>query len=507
MSPSSTHADKTRRHGRAATLAGALLLTATLLPLAEAASVPPLGMGANDAAALKAAGATPRYGSFWVGTWILSSGWNDFDAAMKRSKDAGVTPVVYWYYWGDGISPSCVEYGCNGKSRAQWTSMTGQLASHLRSTLGGAEALVVLENEFNKNGITDSWYAPTFDAHLEAVGKTLKGVPGVKLVLGFGGWSEWTWTSFPRSAAISDYIGFQTMRASTRDSEAVYRGAADKTAYFTSYIAQKFGKPSFLYDLALSSYPDAHWADVQAQTLDAIFSKLVSSGSTGLQGVMYRQLDDRYMDPKNYYGAAESHWGLRTSSGAPKPAFGVWMRYERGGVSTPAPFSATFTDVKGNGWWVQASVSAPKLLSGVCVTVNGGACQALASQSYGWASSFRVPDGAILVFHARSVDGEISTSPAYRWPTATPVSSATGTATFTPHGGNDWWVQTKVSSSQSVTAVCAMVDGGACQALSYRTWGSWAGSFHAPRGSKVVFRATLGNGAVVTSTTYTWPVQ
>jgi hypothetical protein len=525
MSASSTHASKTKIYGRvAAVLAGALLLTASI-PAAEAATgIPPMGMSVGDIAALKAAGATPRYGSFWVGEWMMSSGWSGFDNAMSTAKAAGVTPVVYWYYWGDSISPSCVQNGCSSKTRSEWTAMTSTLASHLRSTLGGAEVLIVLENEFNKNGITDSWYAPTFDAHLEAVAKTLKGVSGAKLVLGLGGWGEQQWTSFPRSAAQSDYIGFQAMRASTRDSESSYRAVADKSAYFTNLIAQKFNKPSFLYDLALSSYPDARWATLQAQTLDAIFAKLVSSGSTGLQGVVYRELKDHYMDPKNYFGNAESHWGLRTSSNAAKPAFDVWLKYAKGTAPAPAPspapsptptppgaFSPTFSGVKGNEWWVQASVSASEPLAGVCATVNGGACQALSLRSYGWAASFRVPAGSTVAFRATSQDGDTATSGGYRWPDAAPVSAAptpapTGTATFAPHDGNAWWVQAKVSSPQGVKSVCATVNGGGCQALSYKSWGSWAGSFNAPTGSKVVFRATLNNGAVVSSATYTWPV-
>lgn len=531
MSASSTHADKNQAYGRlAAVFAGALLLTASIPTAEAAASVPPMGMTVGDISSLKAAGATPRYASFWVGEWMASSGWGGFDSAMRTAKAAGVTPVVYWYYWGDSISPSCVQYGCDGKNRGEWTSMTYQLADRLRSTLGGAEALVVLENEFNKNGITDSWYAGNFDGQLEAVAKTLNGVSGVKLVLGLGGWGESAWTSFPKSAAQSDYIGFQAMRASTRDSESSYRAVAEKSAYYTNYIAQKFNKPSFLYDLALSSYPDARWANVQAQTLDAIFAKLVTSGNTGLQGVVYRTLNDHYMDPKNYYGWAESHWGLRTSSGAAKPAFDVWLKYAKGTTGTtptsPAPtqpaspstFSATFSGVKGNEWWVQTGVSSSKQVTGVCAMVNGGTCKALTLRSYGWAASFHVPNGATVVFRATSSAGETAASGGYAWPSATPVSaqpapapapapSPTGTATFTPFDGNAWWVQAKVSSPQGVKSVCATVNGGTCHALSYKSWGAWANSFSAPSGSKVVFRATLNNGAVVSSTAYTWPVN
>lgn len=317
----------------------ALLLVSAVPPAfaQTATGLPPLGMSVASIAPLKAAGAAPKYGSYWVGDWMATSGWGGFDNAMKTAKAEGVTPVLYWYYWGDSISPSCFDAdGCNGRNEAEWNALTDQLVAHLKSTLGGAEALVVLENEFNKGGITGD-FAPTFDAKLDGIAEKLDAVAGVKLVLGFGAWGEASWEKFPRSAAQSDYIGFQMMRASTRDSEASYRAAADRSAYLTNFIASKFNKPSFLYDLALSSYPDATWEKIQAETLDAIFSKLVGAGNTGLQGVVYRSLNDNYMDPANYYGYAESHWGLRTRDGTPKPAFDVWLEHAKGGTVTPPP--------------------------------------------------------------------------------------------------------------------------------------------------------------------------
>lgn len=916
----------------------AMLVLATV-PLAAsetaqaANSLPPLGSGVSAISGLTAAGAPPRYASYWVGDWMVTSGWGGFDSAMKQAKAAGVTPVIYWYYWGDSIAPACFDSsGCNGRSEATWNRLTDELVAHIKTTLGGAEALVVLENEFNKGGMTGD-YAPTFDAKLEKIGLKLKATPGVKLIVGFGAWSEANWLKFPKTVAISEYVGFQTMRASTRDTEAQYRGSADRVAYLTNYIAQKFNKPSFLYDLALSSYPDNYWKTMQAETLDAIFSKLVTSGNTGLQGVVYRSLNDNYMDPKNYYGLAESHWGLRTKDSVPKPAFDIWLKHAKGGSTTPpapaptptptptpsptptspnlpgafeaesmtatkggkktdalasggaawnlwsngelstslvtnasrrvdisvmargdaaggispqmvirvggatlgtfdvlsgsyrsydvtadlpagssalviaftndavigsedrnlivdvvrvadaaatppppppnqpptasftasaagllasfdasashdpegaalsyawsfgdgadgvgetasrtygasgtytvkltvsdgqlsatssqsiavvkpntaptasftaraadlglsvdgrasidadgdtlsfawsfgdgnsatastashtyaaagtytvslvvsdgresatstqsvtmiapnrAPvamakaagsldaftfdaagssdpdgdaltyawdfgdgkgasgasasytypsagsytatvtvtdarglsatasvwvsvtkpttgFEAAFSGAKGTPYWVQIDVTANKPLAGVCAIVDGGACRELALRPYGWAATFAVPNGADIVFRATATTGETKLSGAYDWPSATPISAPAPTpvpapapapaptpapsVTFTPYDGNAWWVQTRVATSAIVTAVCASRDGGACQPLVYKTWGAWAASIAAPTGTKVVFEATLADGSVVKSASYTWPVK
>ncbi len=80
-------------------------------------------------------------------------------------------------------------------------------------------------------------------------------------------------------------------------------------------------------------------------------------------------------------------------------------------------------------------------------------------------------------------------------------------ATFSPYGGNDWWVQTKVSADQPLASVCATVNGGACQALTLQSWGAWAASFFVPTGAKVVFKATNAAGAWAASSGYTWPVK
>src|SRR5438094_7954600 len=111
---------------------GALL--APLIPVAAGATggaAVGLSMDAGSLSEAAALGAPPSYASFWVGAWTASSGWGAMDGAVTSALAAGATPVVYWYYWGDGISSSCVENGCSGKTRAQWDDMTTQLAQHL----------------------------------------------------------------------------------------------------------------------------------------------------------------------------------------------------------------------------------------------------------------------------------------------------------------------------------------------------------------------------------------
>jgi hypothetical protein len=472
-----------------------VLLLAAVPPHAQAATtLPPLGMSMDAVDDLKRAGAAPRYGSYWVGEWISSSGWAGVENALKTAKAEGVTPVLFWYYWADQISPDCVEYGCDSRSRSEWTSMTNTLASKIQTIMGGAEVIVVLENEFNKGGITGT-YAPKFDGYLEGVAKQLQAVPGVKLVLGFGAWGENDWTKFPKSAAQSDYIGFQMMRASTKDTETQYRAASDRIQYFTDFISAKFNKPAFLYDLALSSYPDAHWEKLQAEELKDVFDILHQAGANGLKGVVYRTLyDNPNMGLHNYYGYAERHWGLKKAyNGGDKPAWAVWKAEATGtssGTPTTTTFDATFSGVKVDEWWVQTSVSANKGVSKVEARIDGGAWQSLENKGWGYAKSVNVKAGQCVDFRATATDGSTDLSSK-----TCRAGAVAFDATFSGVKVDEWWVQASVSGNKAIAKVEARVDGGAWQALTKQSWGAYAKSINVKAGQCVDFRATATDGA------------
>lgn len=333
-------------HHRLAALGCVGLLMIAMAPVTTAATASEevgLGMNTQSAKALREAGAPPQYSSYWVGPWTLQYGWHSLDNMLRDAKAQGTTPVIYWYYWGDSISPSCVDDGCNGRTREQWSYGTRTLADHVRTHMGGTRAIVVVENEFNKNGIDSTSYAPVFDRHLKTQIDTLSAVEGLEVVLGYGAWMEQNWDRFPLAIAASDTIGFQMMRASTRDTEANYRGAPDKIASTLAHSV-RLGKPTFLYDLALSSYPDAKWARIQADTIRGIIDRSAEYAAMGLEGIVYRELNDNpSMDPANYFGEAEKHWGLRDAAGNPKPAFEHWLAAYGQVLQAPEPnVPATF---------------------------------------------------------------------------------------------------------------------------------------------------------------------
>lgn len=457
---------------------------------------------------LRNAGATPGYGQIWVGLWTKNDpyGWSSYEDALRDVKAKGVTPVIMWYYWGDSISTSCVQYGCDGRSKSSWDSMANELARRANAVMGSSRFYVVLEPEFNKGGISD-W--ETFDGYLAAQAGAIRyHAPNAKIVVGFGHWGGWS--IFDRAAGASDMVGFQELRASTRDSAYEAEHVADNILRVAQELRAQFRKDILVFDLGIATY--GGWEGVQERALQNLKAKQSELEAAGVKGIVWRYMRDND-NSSGYFGAAESSWGVITKWGSKKRAFDDLVALVKGGsTSTPTTTSASaisspFTSVKGNEWWIEAKTV--RTATAVHARVNGGSWVALPKTTWGaWAKSVHAPSGSTVDLRATYADGTTATA-SYAWPTATLVAGASGstsafTATFKNVGGNEWWIQTDVSASGTVTAVYAQVDGGSWTALSKQSWGAWAKSIHAPAGSRVQLKAVASDGAASYSATYTW---
>lgn len=454
---------------------------------------------------LKSAGATPTYGQTWVGLWTKGN-WGNFESELRTMRDAGVTPVIMWYYWGDSISQSCVKYGCDGRSKGDWDWMAGELARRANAIMGSREYLIVLEPEFHKNGIT-GW--ETFDQYLEAQAWNIRGkAPAAKLVVGFGHWGGWD--AFDRAVGASHMVGFQLLRGSTRDTSAQAENAVGDILRIGKDLKSRWGKSVLMYDLGIATY--GGWEGVQERALKNIAARKAEIEAAGVVGIVWRYVHDNDYS-SGYYGPAESSWGVISKSGWKKPAYDDLVALVKGG-SAPAgsptvPVSTApggaFSEVKGNEWWVQAKVAgAPRAVD---ARVNNGAWVPLSWQSWGaWAVSTHAPTGSVVELRATYGDGTTA-SAAYRWPDAVPADGSTPTESFTAKfwdvKGNTWWVQGSVSGSKPIATVAARVNGGAWVTLTKYDWG-YAKSIHAPAGSKVELQATSTTGETARSGVYTW---
>lgn len=192
------------------------------------------------------------YGMSWVG-WVTP--WNSTDETtvknyIRQALSNNSTPVLLWYYWGDRISPECVENGCRGREdnqsipcnnppggstppepecryKAEWYDQRNFLIDILEEELGpGDEVIIVVENEFHKHGIHKPEYAPTFDEYLRQHNVAFDAVPGVKTIVGFGPWAvgEDTYKLFPKAVTSSDMLGSMILYS------AVAPGGSDRYA-------------------------------------------------------------------------------------------------------------------------------------------------------------------------------------------------------------------------------------------------------------------------------------
>lgn len=210
------------------------------------------------------------------------------------ARAAGAVPVVQWWYWGDDISPSCVEHGCQDryhgvqKDKATWSRLSNELADIIVQVSGAdGQALVVIETEFNKNGIED--YEP-FDGYL-AEQAAIFHRRGLKVIVGFGNWGQSRWKNFDRAVAAADLLGTMALQSSIRDA-ATYLSGADQLVAAAQYFQLTFKKRTF-NDFAFSTYTPGGGAVI----LRAIWA---SSGALRKAGALQTAIFNSAKQPQRH---------------------------------------------------------------------------------------------------------------------------------------------------------------------------------------------------------------
>lgn len=505
-----------------ALLLGGAGLTGTVGAQSGSGDTIGFGMDADSIRDQTSAGAKPDYGVMWIGPWTLSSGWGGPGDRMDQMRAQGVTPVIHFYYWGDDISPSCVENGCwsslhnTWKDQDGWQRLAKQLVDNLHKHMGGEEVIVVMETEFNKASLQD--YKP-FDKMLRDKTNYIKwNYNGAEMVLGLGNWRTDAWDVWTAAAAANDQIGIQAMRGSTKDSLSAYNSIYEATLAGAKKANSLFGKPVFITDVALSSYPEPEYREHQAKNLKKFFDGMDELKRAGVTAMVYRTwLDQPDKNLGNYYGQAERHWGMAWANGGWKPAASVWVdgvKAERSGSSSGSGsgsssggYTTSFSPASGsNEWWIDVNVGGNP--ARVDVKINDGSWTRLDKTSWGtWAKSLHAPEGSDVRFRATNSAGDRAYSETFSWLKGT--SSGSGSsgfeASFKPaSGSNEWWVDVNVGAKPEPTRVDVRVDGSSWIRLDKTSWGTWAKSINAPKGSSVEFRATSPDGERVRSETFTW---
>ncbi len=275
-------------------------------------------------------GIDPEFGQTWAGAWNLYQGWGPIDRHLDKAREENITPVIQVFYWGNDISKSCLRHGCDGRggmhlSQAGWAQLIDELGQRLDQKMDGREVVVVLEPEFNKGHVAT--YEPLDQMLAERADQMHQVYPNATVALGLGGWAPQFWDTWDRAMDASDAISLQLMRGATRDSRSTYLSAPATLVDHAETAHELSGKPVMVTDIALATWPEPEYRDEQAQVIEGLFDNMSELKAAGVEALIYRAIvDEPTATTAEYYGQAETTWGLVDESGAAKPALDVWVQ-------------------------------------------------------------------------------------------------------------------------------------------------------------------------------------
>ncbi|GAA4904036.1 hypothetical protein GCM10023333_42980 [Ferrimonas pelagia] len=239
---------------------------------------------------------------------------------LKLAVQKGYTPMISLWYFGDEISPEFVT--------EHWDAYRTMIRQRLIPLLKDLpEAYLLLEPEFNKNGI-ERW--PEWGRRMsEVIGEIKRALPGIKVGMVLGDWDPIGQFASYESAApaieASDFVGTMLMIAGY--TEAIHFDA-DWSPWIRAQrlalqLRQRFNKPWMLAYVAIASEPQ--WQRRQALELEKLEQYLPALKQYGLFAINWFSLVD---DPgqQGWFADAEQSFGLLDRNFEPKPAAQTWHR-------------------------------------------------------------------------------------------------------------------------------------------------------------------------------------
>ena len=264
------------------------------------------------------------YNTNSVALWITKDweeGWYDVETTQKEIIDKGYTPMFIFYWFADEINPQYVE-----DNKAAYFQALKRFLVYLKKLDG--QKIVILNPEYNMDG-TEA-YKPMNKLFLESyklVREDKQTVVG-PCVGDFGDYNyvdepdEWDLfdPSLNEAAKEADFIAFQEMRASTRNTPAQIINTAQRAYNFSKYLQKKYNKPTLLAYVALSSY-GKNGEKIQEEAYKRFVSylpKMKKEAQLELLGT-FHYFD--YPGHVGYFNKAEEYFGVLRKDGTPKPAF------------------------------------------------------------------------------------------------------------------------------------------------------------------------------------------
>lgn len=252
---------------------------------------------------------------------------------LAASARRGHTPVISYWYFGDEISPQFVRE----HSDAYFDDIENNLIPLIKDL---PEVYVLLEPEFNKNGIAewDEW-----DDFATRAIRTIKSrVPGAKVGLTIGNWGEFeqkdSFDNIEQAVEASDFVGLMAMTSHLNEGANMDPSwsIVERSARLVTHLRRKFEKPMYFAYLAVSTA--GNWQEKQASHIKQVMQDLPVMIDHGVFAFSFFTLFD---DPRQvgWFDDAEQSFGLIRADGSPKPALDMWNLHSKAllGEDTTGP--------------------------------------------------------------------------------------------------------------------------------------------------------------------------
>jgi len=255
--------------------------------------------------------------SIWITKDFDFKNWFNPKDVNKDIVKRGYTPIFIIYWLRDDTSPNFIK-----NHKKEYFSFLKKCKNYLNKIKG--KKYIILNPEYNENG-TESWSG--FNNFMKKSYNILKTKNNI-IGYGLGDFGDYEKTfdynnfnSFDKSfkaVKYFDFIGFQEMRALTRNTKSEMLNTPYRTLEFAIYLHKKYKKPTFLAYLSISSYKNAKIQEKiykRFAQLLPIFKK-----EANLIGFNIFHLFDRPQQV-GYFKEAEKYFGLIDNKGNKKPAY------------------------------------------------------------------------------------------------------------------------------------------------------------------------------------------
>jgi hypothetical protein len=192
--------------------------------------------------------------SIWITKNFDFDNWFNPEDINNNIVKKGYTPIFIVYWYGDDISQDFVK-----NNKKEYFEFIRKVHDYITKVDG--KKYIILNPEFNQNGV-ENWSG--FNDYLIKSYEILK-TSDREIGIGIGDFGiynttfdTYNWETFDKSINQSierfDFISFQEMRATSRNSENEIKNTPYRSLELARYLHKKYKKPTFLAYLAISSY-------------------------------------------------------------------------------------------------------------------------------------------------------------------------------------------------------------------------------------------------------------